>query len=413
MQRVAMLSVHTSPLAQPGSGDGGGMNVYVHALASALARRASRSTCCTRAEHAEQPPVRRGRARLPRAARDRGPARARCRCTSFPTSSAPFTDAARATCSTAAATVRRAPRELLGVGRGRPPAQARARPPARHHVPHARAREGRGRARRRDPARARASRPRSCAAPTSSSRRRDEEHDQLVRHYGADPERIEIIPPGVDHTVFSPGDRGAGASRARPRRWTGAAVRRAHPAAQGRRPRGRARSPSCTTGPRELVVVGGPSGPDGEAELAARSTRSSTSSGSSTGCASSPPQPHDAARRLLPRRRRVRGARRAPSRSASSRSRPPRAARPWSPPTSAVCGSLVDDGAHRLSSSTTAIPRDYADADRPRAAGRRARRAGRAARTRGRMRYRWSIAAARLRRHYDDLTARAPRCKCS
>ena len=36
--RVAMLSVHTSPLAQPGSGDGGGMNVYVRALASALAR---------------------------------------------------------------------------------------------------------------------------------------------------------------------------------------------------------------------------------------------------------------------------------------------------------------------------------------------------------------------------------------
>jgi hypothetical protein len=28
------------------------------------------------------------------------------------------------------------------------------------------------------------------------------------------------------------------------------------------------------------------------------------------------------------------------------------------------------------------------------------------------MRYRWSIAAARLRRHYDDLTARAT-VKCS
>jgi len=38
MQRVAMLSVHTSPLAQPGTGDGGGMNVYIRALGSALAR---------------------------------------------------------------------------------------------------------------------------------------------------------------------------------------------------------------------------------------------------------------------------------------------------------------------------------------------------------------------------------------
>ena len=37
VRRVAVFSMHTSPLAQPGSGDGGGMNVYVRALASALA----------------------------------------------------------------------------------------------------------------------------------------------------------------------------------------------------------------------------------------------------------------------------------------------------------------------------------------------------------------------------------------
>ena len=38
MRRLAVLSFHTSPLAQPGTGDGGGMNVYVRELASALAR---------------------------------------------------------------------------------------------------------------------------------------------------------------------------------------------------------------------------------------------------------------------------------------------------------------------------------------------------------------------------------------
>lgn len=38
MRRLAVLSLHTSPLAQPGTGDGGGMNVYVRELASALAR---------------------------------------------------------------------------------------------------------------------------------------------------------------------------------------------------------------------------------------------------------------------------------------------------------------------------------------------------------------------------------------
>jgi len=38
MARIAVLSYHTSPLAQPGTGDGGGMNVYVRELSSALAR---------------------------------------------------------------------------------------------------------------------------------------------------------------------------------------------------------------------------------------------------------------------------------------------------------------------------------------------------------------------------------------
>ena len=34
MQRVAVISLHTSPLVQPGSGDSGGMNVYVREVAS-------------------------------------------------------------------------------------------------------------------------------------------------------------------------------------------------------------------------------------------------------------------------------------------------------------------------------------------------------------------------------------------
>ena len=38
-RRVAVLSVHTSPLAQPGTGDAGGMNVYVLQTALHLARR--------------------------------------------------------------------------------------------------------------------------------------------------------------------------------------------------------------------------------------------------------------------------------------------------------------------------------------------------------------------------------------
>lgn len=49
MRRVAVLSLHTSPLAQPGVGDGGGMNVYVRELVSALAHAGVDCTTYTRA----------------------------------------------------------------------------------------------------------------------------------------------------------------------------------------------------------------------------------------------------------------------------------------------------------------------------------------------------------------------------
>ena len=53
--RVAMLSVHTSPLDQPGTGDAGGMNVYVLELSHALAARGARVEVFTRATSSEQP----------------------------------------------------------------------------------------------------------------------------------------------------------------------------------------------------------------------------------------------------------------------------------------------------------------------------------------------------------------------
>lgn len=53
--RVAMLSVHTSPLDQPGTGDAGGMNVYVAELSRALARRGARVEIFTRATSSALP----------------------------------------------------------------------------------------------------------------------------------------------------------------------------------------------------------------------------------------------------------------------------------------------------------------------------------------------------------------------
>jgi D-inositol-3-phosphate glycosyltransferase len=97
------------------------------------------------------------------------------------------------------------------------------------------------------------------------------EVDQLVELYGAEPDRVEVVPLGVDHAFFSPGDRayargalGIGGNgplllfvgRIQPLKGADVAVRafallsRSVPEAQ-------------------LVVVGGPSGPRGEAEVAA------------------------------------------------------------------------------------------------------------------------------------------------
>ncbi len=54
-QRVAMLSVHTSPLDQPGTGDAGGMNVYIAELSRALARRGALVEIFTRATSSALP----------------------------------------------------------------------------------------------------------------------------------------------------------------------------------------------------------------------------------------------------------------------------------------------------------------------------------------------------------------------
>jgi D-inositol-3-phosphate glycosyltransferase len=57
VQRVAVLSLHTSPLTQPGSGDSGGMNVYVRELVSALAQAGVECTTYTRASRPGLPDV--------------------------------------------------------------------------------------------------------------------------------------------------------------------------------------------------------------------------------------------------------------------------------------------------------------------------------------------------------------------
>jgi D-inositol-3-phosphate glycosyltransferase len=56
-QRVAMISMHTSPLATPGLGDAGGLNVYVAELARRLGERGLKVDVFTRRDTPEVPDV--------------------------------------------------------------------------------------------------------------------------------------------------------------------------------------------------------------------------------------------------------------------------------------------------------------------------------------------------------------------
>lgn len=57
LRRVAMISLHTSPLDQPGTGDAGGMNVYVTELARQLAGRGVEVDIFTRATSSRLEPL--------------------------------------------------------------------------------------------------------------------------------------------------------------------------------------------------------------------------------------------------------------------------------------------------------------------------------------------------------------------
>src|SRR5919108_506985 len=57
VNRVATISMHTSPLDQPGTGDAGGMNVYIVESARRLAQLGVEVEIFTRATARDLPPV--------------------------------------------------------------------------------------------------------------------------------------------------------------------------------------------------------------------------------------------------------------------------------------------------------------------------------------------------------------------
>jgi D-inositol-3-phosphate glycosyltransferase len=399
MQRVAMLSVHTSPLAQPGSGDAGGLNVYVHALASALARAGVAVDVLTRLEHPEQPPVvvvEPGYRVLHVAAGPCAPVPRQ----QFPELVAPFSEGARALlerCGTSYDVLHANYWVSGAVGHRLKHELDLPLVTTFHSLDRVRAEVGLD-----DEV---TLRPRveaevvRCADLVVAGT--DAERDQLVRYYGADPERVEIVPQGVDGALFSPGDRAAArrelglddrpvllfVGRIQPLKGVDLAIEALS----------RLSTPRAT-----LLVVGGPSGPDGEAELA-RAHALVEELGLEARVRFVPPQPHA----------RLAGYYRAadvcivPSRSESFGLVALEAAACATPVVAAHVGGLallVDHGVTGYlvdgrDPDDYAVPIDRILRDGPGTMPDRA-----VARAAG---YRWNIAAARLRRHYADLSARA------
>jgi D-inositol-3-phosphate glycosyltransferase len=404
MQRVAMLSVHTSPLAQPGTGDGGGMNVYVRALGSALARAGVAVDVLTRHEHPEQPPsveVEPGFRVLHVPAGPCAPVPLR----ELPALVGEFSDSARRLLEHASA-----PYDVLhanywvsgAVGHRLKHELELPLVTTFHTLDRVKAEVGLA-----DDV---PLRPRveaevvRCADLVVAST--FEEQDQLVRHYGADPARIEIITPGVDHRVFFPSDRVAArrhiglpagpmvlfVGRIQPLKGADLAVRALAEMADRRA---------------TLVIVGGPSGPDGANEVTALHALVAEL-GVEHRVRFVAPRPHDQLADFY----RAADVCVVPSHTESFGLVALEAAACGTPVVAANVGGLrflVDDGVTGYLVDGRE-PGAYADLiDRALREDSDVMRAQAVARS---ARYRWSIAAARLRRHYDDLAARAP-VQCS
>lgn len=307
MRRLAILSLHTSPLAQPGTGDSGGMNVYVRELAAAVARSGADCDVFTRAWSPELPPVIEVEPGMRVHHIAAGPLEPIAK-ESLPEVVPEFTDRVLG--------VMTSPSGLrLSDEEGGPFEAVHANywlsGLAGHIIKHeldlplmctfhtldrVKAEAG--------PEEVQADMPHrraeaeatiiSCSDAVLASC--SVEAEQIIQLYGAEPERVRIVPLGVDHAYFAPGDRaqarralGLPASgplllfvgRIQPLKGADVAVRvlgeldRSHP----------------TLRP-TLVVVGGPSGPRG-AESYGELKTLAAELGVSDRVRLVPPQPHE------------------------------------------------------------------------------------------------------------------------
>ena len=263
---IAYLALHTSPLSQPGVGDAGGMNVYVDELATTMAARGIGAVVFTRRSNAALPDV---IERVPgyRVVHiDVGPL--------YPTSIGELTSYVSMFADGVVDWTMRSGESFdvvhshywLSGWAGVLVKEALGLPLANSFHTLGRIKDS-------------ASGP--AERPSTPMRLRTEEEvialadcvvaatpyefDDLLEHYGASPERLCVSAPGVDHRLFSPGDQ----LEARQRLGLDD-----HPVVlfvgriQAHKGIDTAiRMLNHLPAPTRLIVVGGPSGPDGADEL--------------------------------------------------------------------------------------------------------------------------------------------------
>jgi len=400
VRSLAVLSLHTSPLSQPGTGDSGGMNVYVRELVGSLAQAGVHSDVYVRRTSADLPEVVDVEPGFRVVHVDAGP---------YDLAKDQLGGVLDEYADAVGAHLRRAGGPdllhanywLSGVAGHRLKHELSLPLVSTFHTL-ARVKADTGDA---EPERRVRAEAEVIACSDAILANSATEAAQLVELYGADPSRVEVVPPGVDHAFFSPGPkRGARAAlglgehpvllfvgRIQPLKGLSVAIEAlarltAHPDAV-------------------LVVVGGPSGAEGEAELAAAHALVARH-GLGERVRFVDPQPHH----LLSTYYRAADVCVVPSRSESFGLVALEAAACGTPVVAAAVGGLltiVDDGVTGLLVDTrdpgdhaVAIATVLGDPELARAMG----EAG-AVVARG---FTWSTTAARLRRLYADLTARAP-----
>ena len=208
LTRAALISMHTSPLAQPGTGDSGGMNVYVRELAGSLARAGVDTRVYVRADGECGPGRRMVEPGLEVIHLPVGPPDVAKE--ALPGLIDGFADAVGADIeSIGGVSVLHANYWLSGVAAHRLKHDLSLPLVSTFHTL-ARVKDRLGDHEPGDRADAEA-RVIGCSDIICASN--PVEADDLVELYDAPPQRIELVPPGVDRAFFSPGDR-RGARRA-------------------------------------------------------------------------------------------------------------------------------------------------------------------------------------------------------